>query len=349
MRLFLSYIFLFCCLNGFGQIMSPMECWEYIDWDLSKIKGEINTIEVNEYTALDYFGELKKQSTKVDAVFSFNAKNHLYKAEGILDQRLDGNIPLTTTEEGIKENRSVSISYIIDSSLTDIRMNYLFRGQRYNGRFIWRYDNNRNNIEFIAYVNDSIFLKELAKYNEKNQLIEFKRYFDDGKLGHKTSYSYDKNGNEIEYAYQSNYSLSKTKKIYNTSNQLIEEQNFDEDDKLKRSYTYKYNINGKLIEENESNEGKFVKKEATTYNTKGDKTSITNYDSKGVILNNETFIYNSEDALIEQVYTNKTSKTVASYEYDQKGNWTKKTEYTVSPPNGLPSEYSIIERKITYK
>jgi hypothetical protein len=58
----MSAVFLFCCLNCFGQFISPVEWWDSYEGkslDLGKLKGKFGSIEIKGYTATDYFGELK--------------------------------------------------------------------------------------------------------------------------------------------------------------------------------------------------------------------------------------------------------------------------------------------------
>jgi hypothetical protein len=366
MRLFISAVFLFCGFSCFGQITSPLEFWEGVDYDLGKIKGNLSSVELKEYTAIDYFGELKKQSTKLDAVLIFNSKNHLIKAEGLVDGK-----------KGI-----LNIQYNIDSFLVEIRTNGFFGEEKYNYRAVWRYDNRGNIIEYTLYKNDTIQAKEFAKYNEKNKPIEHKVYDATGKLFYQINNLYDKNGNEIEYTWKSDYYSKKEKYTYNPYNLLIEKQEFDENDKIEKIYRYKYDVAGKLIEENYSYKGVPKSKIIITYNSKGEKTESVKYGENGNILVKETFLYhpngkmpeeriiiydddtreeewsvieryNTEGALIERIsttnYDSKSKKTVSTYENDSRGNWIKKTEYSVSPPTALPSQYTITERKINYR
>ena len=335
MRLFISAVFLFCSIAIFGQISSPFER-EGANWDLDGIKGELASVEIKEHIAIDYFGELKKQTIKFEGILFFNSNNHRTKFEGI----------------DYRNKFSINWIYKIDSMFVDIRTNGYSGEEKTNGRETWRYDSRGNIIEFISYENDFIAFKEFAKYNEKNLLIEHKKYGSDGKLESISSCIYDKNGNEIESTFLSDNWSGKSKKVYNQGNKIIEELLFDKNDLVVWSISYKYNNNGKLIEINESNE--YVYKQTKTYNSNGEKTSTKSYNSKGEVLNNETFVYNAEGALVEEIFTGifyggDPKKTVASYEYDQKGNWTKKTEYSVSPPTALPSQYTITERKINYR
>lgn len=362
MRPFISAVFLFCGFSCFGQITSPLEMLEPLRWDLGKIKGELSSVELKEYIAIDYFGELKKQRTELDAVFLYNSNSHISKADGELNGK----------------KGTLNIQYNIDSFLVEIRTNGFIGEEKYNYRAVWRYDNRGNIIEHTLYKNDTIQDKEFAKYNEKNKPIEHKVYDETGKLYYQTNNLYDKNGNKIEYTRKSDTYPKKEKYTYNSYNILIEKQEF-ENDKIERIYRYKYDVAGKLIEENYSYKGVHKSKKILSYNSKGEKTESVTYGENGNILVKETFLYhpngkmseeriiiynddtkeekrseikryNTEGTLLENIYIwSNNKKTVYTYEYDSRGNWIKEVRYTVSPPTALPSEYEITERKINYR
>ena len=334
MRLFLSYIFLFCSINCFGQISSPFERegarW---DWDLNGIKGELACVEIKEYIAVDYFGELKLQTLNIVRTYQFDMNNQIIKVDG--------------SEDGKKT--SYNISRIINPLVFEMNCNGFDGEQKINDKFLWRYDSNGNIIEFTYFENDSIDRKEFAKYNEKNKLVEFKTYRSTGKLDNQRNYKYDQYGNEVESVFRSEDSYRITNNIYNTNNQIIEKKEFSDFTNSIRIDRYKYNDEAKLIEENLISDGLSLSKVKITYNSKGKKASITEYDWNNNISKTETFVYNSNVDLIEHIFINENKKIYKSFEFDFKGNWTKKTEYSVSPPTALPSKYYITERKINYR
>jgi hypothetical protein len=336
MRLFISAVFLFCCQNCFGQFISPVKWWDSYEGkylDLGKLKGKFSSIEIKGYTATDYFGELKLQALNFVMTFQYDMNNQIIKVDG--------------SEDGKKI--SDNISYIINPLVFEMNLIGFEGEQKINVKNLWRYDSNGNIIEFTRFENDSIKWKEFAKYNEKNKLLEFKEYKSSGKILYQRNYKYDQYGNEVEYVFRSEDSYSITNKIYNTNNQIIEKKVFSDLTNSISIDRYKYNVEAKLIEENHIFNGSPLSKVKITYNSKGKKASITKYDWNNNISETETFVYNSDGALIEQVFNNEHKKIYKSYEYDHIGNWIKKTEYSVSPPTALPSQYTITERKINYR
>jgi hypothetical protein len=334
MRLFISAVFLFCSIAIFGQISSPFErIGSRWDWDLNGIKGELACVEIKEYIAVDYFGELKFQTLNIVRTYQFDMNNQIIKVDG--------------SEDGKKT--SYNISYINNPLVFEMNCNGFYSGQKINEKKLWRYDNNGNIIEFTLFENDSINRKEFAKYNEKNKLVEFKTYRSTGKLDYQRNYKYDQYGNEIEYVFRSEDTYSIANKIYNTNNQIIEKKEFSDFTNSIRIDRYKYNDEAKLIEENLVTNGFPLSKVKITYNSKGKKASKTEYRWNDNISSTETFVYNSNGDLIEHIFINEYKKIYKSFEYDFKGNWTKKTEYSVSPPTALPSKYYITERKINYR
>jgi hypothetical protein len=348
MRLFISAVFLFCCLNGFGQtstnsiLIHPGLFFEYED-----IKGELKSVETIRYIAVKESGEYKKTvSNEIEYKLFYDDNNKIIKVISILNKVQ----PSDTISE------SYSISYKKDStSLQKTYSGTAFLWGNINRKYFWQFDQKGNIKEYTCYENDSLLEKELATYNDQNKLEEFNYYDGLGNIQYTTKHRYDKNGNEIEYIYNSNKSYIKKNNIYNSNNQLIEKNEFNKNNEIDNNYTYRYDTSGRLIEENCLFNGKTINKKIISYNPKGEKIESTEYDRESNVLCKESFAYNKEGALIEHLatwnkyYDAKPLKLIEYYEYDSRGNWIKKIVTTVRSTTALPSEYSIIERKITYK
>ena len=275
------------------------------------LSGEIKQIKTDKFNATDRFGEII-QTTRTD--FSFDHS-------------------LTKCDE--KGNTIESNSYDIDGNLYS--------------QCIFKYDNIGNNNEMNIYINinsvlslqekefykydqniyNSDGLKERAifKYDQKGNVIERNSYNSDGNLIFKFTYKYDDIGNQIEENhYSPDGSLTdKSIYIYDDKNNKIELNNYaDVNSGITYKVTYKYNEKGNLIEENTiytDNTFSFLNRKETY-----------KYDDRGSVI--EQTSYKEDGSVTSDTY---------KYEYDNKSNWIKKTQFK----NGIVPIYITI-RDITY-
>ena len=122
-------------------------------------------------------------------------------------------------------------------------------GKRNNGnrepdfKSIWKYDAIGNITEHCRFYNDTIEEKEIAIYNTKNQIIDYKSYGKNGKLDWQKSFKYDLNGNQIEaLIFNSAGYYDHNKFNYNIKNKVIKSFSIDRNDKIEFKKTYEYNI-----------------------------------------------------------------------------------------------------------
>lgn len=377
MRLFLSYIFLFCSMNCFGQIDTNSILLE-LDQFLSfrDIKGDLKSVEIKQYFAADTLGKFKNAETnEIESILSYDVNNKIDRITTKCIKFKTSEIIFDTLSILYKKDSTTSVTTYLGRKLLS---------EDINRKFVLKYDDKGNIVEYHSYNNDSIFEKDFAKYNDQNKLIELKGFDHSGKLIFSSEYRYDENNNQIEYSSRSDYSSFKSKNIYNQNKQLIEQQDYDESSNTIYSYTFRYDPSGNMIETKYSKMGNLIRKNLLFYNSKGVSTGYKSYDNNGRIFSIDTILfhsngkiseefltdydyfsnkedkikikrYNSDGNLIEFTTTwskyddGKPRKIVQSFEYDNNGNWIKSIQYSLGPPSVLPTEYYITERKINYR
>lgn len=118
------------------------------------------------------------------------------------------------------------------------------------------YNETGNMIEYKSYVNGELDIKKTYKYDDKDSIIEYKYYDEDGTLNGKTTYKYDEKGNKIKEG------------IYYKS-------------ELSWMYDYVYDDNGNQIEwSSHTKNGELSFREILKYNKEGKKLNVV--DTHGV-------------------------------------------------------------------
>lgn len=212
--------------------------------------------------------------------------------------------------------------------------------------------------ENIYYSKGSLYSKRILKYDNNQNIIEenIYNYLPNGNLdGQYTSKfynKYDDKGNIVEQCgCNSDNNLNKnTSYMYDDKRNLIEKNWYETDDGLGRKDTWKYDGKGNVIENiwYKSN-GSIVKKWIYKYddkkniieeiiynsNSNSDYTLYYKYDDKGNEIEVNTY------SLDEDLRTKHTCQSY-NYNYDETGNWTKRTEFE----NAITIE--ITAREIEY-
>jgi len=241
------------------------------------------------------------------------------------------------------------LSYTVeDGTLKKVKKNN--GGEAYKG--VYQYDNKGNLTELIYFdENEKIILKKTCKYNEKGNIIE-SIYFDpltstnttelykyDDKENmiesissssnnshtDKTIYTYNKEGNMIGIAVNSNENGSFEYRLayeYDEKGNIIESAQYNDNESMSNKYFYKRNPQGIIFKIK-----RYLFNESIEY-----KTIAYKYDENGNIIEHAT--YDAEENL-----KNKFSNT---YNYAEKGNWTKKTKIE----NGV--QISVTKREYEY-
>lgn len=222
----------------------------------------------------------------------------------VVDNKDFDNIIAAYNEKGDLIERSI---YYADSTLF------------YKEKFV--YNDEGKQIEGGRYdANGTLEGKTKFLYDEKGNLVETDFYESDGSLNWKIMCTYDDNGNEIERNfYESDGSLDwKITRVYDDKGNEIESTHYESDGSLDRKEQYAYDKNGNRIELSIEQDG-LKGNGKIAYDDKGNPIEWSSNDSEG----------NSEEGK-------------CTYQYDEKGNWTKMVIYE----NGVP--VNIVEREYTY-
>lgn len=215
--------------------------------------------------------------------------------------------------------------------------------------------------------------KQLSRYDERGNLIEFNWYNSDGNLELTLSYTYDVEANIIErkkYYYGSLY--KKHIYSYNEKGHVIEEKwygshgtledsatsTYDEkgnrvewtlfksDGTLTKVATYKYDDKGNVIEEYYTYPGGIIESKYTyTYNDQRKIIEVNRFKSDGTLEDKRTYKYDVKGNRIEmRWYYNGIEEYIFTYvyEYNMQCKWAKIIEYRDTVPE------TITEREIEY-
>jgi hypothetical protein len=348
--LFILYLVFF---NQFGwsQIHSNDFKEPYEDENGKPLKGLVKSIEVEKYSVVDYFGELKKDSIYEVSIYNLNDKNYPLNAK------------FTDKKDGLV---TADWTYLNDKT-KDVKV---VKNDVFIEHVKFEFDDKGNIIECSRFKKGILDSKEIAVY-DNNKEIEFKRYNDEGVIAERTISKYDLKGKLIEYEGFHDWGYN-SKYIYKYTNGLKTQVLYFDNDTLDSKTSYKYYETGKLKEEIEENV-KYGSKYISYYNSSGNLTERISIDSDGIkeilVTNkydsnnrivydgywNKYFEYNNKGNLIKEEIQYKgedieISKKIILYEYDDKGNWIKSIESNFYVGNPIESPKKIItERKITYR
>ena len=186
------------------------------------------------------------------------------------------------------------------------------------------------------------------KYDTNGNRIENNTYDSDGSLRRRYTYKYDTNGNKIgEKSFNSDGSLlAKNTNKYDTNENRVETTCYKPDGRLRSRFASKYDTNGNEIEWiMHIKSGSIDSKVTYKYDTNGNRIERISYED-GSLFAKTTYKYDTNGNKIENnryiFDVNLDEKFTYKYNYDQIGNWTKRTEYK----NGIAK--TITERKIVY-
>jgi len=237
-------------------------------------------------------------------------------------------------------------------------------------------------LENYRYKKDDKFTEWGILYNKKYAFDNTGRYTEyteltaKGDLSYKIKYVYNAKEKIATISYFDKDEKPTIKKIwtYNNSGQLVQMQEYTKDNKADWRYIYTYNTNGnRVMQESYKPDSTLYSKTTYTFDDKGNETGYLlqtkgyansgekyAWDDKGnktelQMLNGKNevsfrtvSIYDANGNVIEEqrykgLETKLSYKTTFTYEYDAKGNWIKRTQYTM---DGI--EFDIAERKIVY-
>lgn len=313
-------IVFFCVLLNINSITAQIDPPEkYSD----KLKGNVKSVKKIEYSAVEYFGELKKDTIYRNTIINYDEMNNIINYSEVDRKGEEKCVIFFKDTLNIKEHKRVC-----NNNQTDI--------------WQWKYDNKGNIIEYNRISGDTILRKEIAIYNNDNKILNHKEYDSSGKLYWQKNWKYDLKGSLIEfenYNKRGYYSKDKFKYI---NDKLVETLNYNENGIKVSKTTHLYHKNGKIKDEIEE----FINSEYTSkiicnYNQRGKIISKKEYNINNDISRQFTYQYDDMGNLI--LDASKYGKEI--FLYDNKGNIIKSDRYYYK--DELSEEKDELTRVIT--
>ncbi len=176
-------------------------------WKEYELKGKVQSLKISEYTAIEKFGEITKDSLKYSKIVYFNKKGLVDSITYYVDD--DDKLRSTEIYKWDFTNNTCTITIKEDPTF--------YRLLQYNALF------NRL-LSQVSYKNDSISGKQTRSYNELLQLIDLTVYRENGDIWwREKDHEYSDDGKLIRYS------------------------RYDEEGELDCAYSYRYNDDGILI------------------------------------------------------------------------------------------------------
>ncbi|MDF4202227.1 hypothetical protein PXD56_04645 [Maribacter sp. SA7] len=254
------------------NLRGKVKNFEEVSSDVTQLKGRTEKkLFFNEYNEKGYAIEKRDFRLRNKKVFKYDNKGNRV-------QRL----VYSLNDNGSGPMDKMISEYDDDGNLVTTKWSNSYS----QGKWMYKYDENGNQIEFIEHHRGKVYKRTIYKYNEKGEIIQETLYNTDNLLVERAIFDYDKNGNKI----------------------LI--NMFAPDERIRFRSAYKYDDRNNRIEE--INFLKFG----------DDKADLEYAIANDLDKYKEHFTY--------------------AYEYDNEGNWVKKTKYN----NG--EVVFISEREYTY-
>lgn len=278
------------------------------------------------FDTTEKFGEIKTKKTL------YNKWTRSFDKKGRMIGRIiyDDNENINSKNEytfNDDENSRESIRYNSEGKI-DQRWKSFYDE---NGNSIKEYDIDINNYKMDLIngaVNEVILTDIKYEYNDNGKLISDIRYNENGSVYTKEKNQYYENGiikenHSIYFGREPNSILANAHKIkYNIKGEKIENYKYDSDGDLSNKYRYEYNSAGDLLK-------------SYQYRSDGSVWKESKYDDKENIT--KEIIYFNGEIIGVILFT---------YEFDNNGNWIKKTKDEKMSKYG--SKTSIEERIIEY-
>ena len=197
--------------------------------DLSKQKlhGKIKSVTSSNYSVVEKFGEVEKDTLDGKSVFIYNDKGYATECNVY---NPDGSLYWNMKHKYDDENNNVEQDlYSANGSLLR--------------KSVFKYNDDGDMIEESDIYSGSLTEKHVCRYDNNHHLTERKSYYKDGSLWQKIIYTYNDNDNvkqSIDSTYSSsNNSQRKYTYEYDDKDNLIEQQ-ITEDDGSSAKQVYKY-------------------------------------------------------------------------------------------------------------
>ena len=222
------------------------------------------------------------------------------------------------------------------------------------------YDRRGNIVEMqVALINKIQPEKESRRravitYDDTGRRIEDRIYQDDGGVTSRKVYSYDAHSRLVEKVEYRSENVVMTKWVYAYDDRGNEkEAKYYVKGRLIARYLYEYDEHGNKVKVvafrgDGSEEHTAIHK----YDEKNHSTESVVYEPGGAVDGKNTYRYNNRGYLTEEVISSADGsiidKRVYSFEFDQKGNWVKRTVSTWAGSSGKLGPTQITERAISY-
>lgn len=235
-------------------------------------------------------------------------------------------------------------------------------------------------LENYRYQKDGKYTEWGILYNKKytfdntGRYTEYTELTSTGALSYKIKYAYNAKEKKATVSYFDKDEKPTIKKIwsYTNSGQLAQIQEYNKENRADWRYVYTYNNNGnRVLMESYRPDSTLYSKTTYSFDAKGNETGYL-LQTPGYANSGRSYIYDDKGNRTEETWLNgkneadfrfvnkydaygnmteqqkyrqgKLSDTTTwKYEYDSKGNWTKRTQYS---SDGV--EFDIAERKIEY-
>lgn len=303
-----------------GQIRHPQK---EVDHVFNDLKGDIESCTVFTYDAKEYFGELKKSSD-------------IHKQKTIKFDSLNRAIHFEEFRNG---TQTVLASMFYSSENQKITFSGNEKNESFNGTYILNLKNQV--LERENWKNDTLTHKETAKYNDKDSLVEYVRYNQEGKKTEMKTWEYNKMNCLTTYTYLNENGYWQERHKYDNAKKKLSTEKFDINGNLQSTTTYKYDDKNRLIQEltTHSSEASISKtlfeynlnnqliRETRYYSPNGVEFYLrsleeTLYDAKKRKVNESNFNYYSSNTSDKDDWSYRYTK---SYLYDENGNLSENT------------------------
>ena len=223
------------------------------------------------------------------------------------------------------------------------------REERPKQTLISSYDRSGNKTETLIYDAEGGLMQVYRYlYDSRDNLIVRSSYLPNGTRIQKDTYKYDSKGNLIENL-RNNFFLQQHTTFYVDYDKKSREQKVtrcDSDGEILAVRSFSYDRQGNKNEVSEDIELETLSYYSSVYDRNGNEIESYEHDSEGNIVSRLVTEYDNNDQVIERISYRADGSTIRhksyEYQYDQKQNWIKKTEFQ----NSIPLSISI--REIEY-
>jgi hypothetical protein len=227
---------------------------------------------------------------------------------------------------------------------------------------VYNYDAEGRNIGYEDYVAGlSTPRKHVYVLDQKGNRIEYRIVQPNGSPGdEKYVYKYDSNGNKVaEELYYKTSLISRNENAYDDQGRLISQISYNPDASISSRIRISFAADGKPIERTRHDGDLLTYRVRYTYDNKRRPVEVettgsyvdTDASSEGYITGKVVYVYKGKDQPKEMLIYNQDGslRERVVFDYDSRGNWTKRTHRVKAAPAGKESTRQIDYRTITYQ